>query len=54
MGLMKLENGKKAVLYLICGLPGSGKTTLARNEPDEWWDMFEAPGPDENPHRIAG
>ena len=40
------QNPKRPILHLICGLPGSGKTTLAKNisassgayrfSPDEW------------------
>jgi predicted kinase len=44
------HSGRKARLTIICGLPGSGKTTLARSlesrlnavrfEPDEWMDAL--------------
>ena len=54
-----LQNPKNPILHLICGLPGSGKTTLAKSisatsgayrfSPDEWikeiWkDKAEAEG----------
>ena len=39
-----------ATLFLMCGLPGSGKTTLARSierERDAWWKFFEPPTEEE-------
>jgi adenylate kinase family enzyme len=40
-----------ARVFLLCGLPGAGKTTVAREiereELDSWFDHFEAPTPEE-------